>query len=140
MIRFSNHKVLELLKENSRMPSVKIAAQLGVSEAAVRKAIKKLKSTGVIRRFTIEVDHKKIGLNIDAIVGIDAKPESYLQILERLKEYECIENLFSSTGDHMIMARCLFEDTRKLSEFLKVLEKIDGVIKVCPAIILERIK
>ncbi|MEM2108967.1 MAG: Lrp/AsnC family transcriptional regulator [Candidatus Odinarchaeota archaeon] len=140
MLRISNLKIISILKKNSRTPFVKIAKALSVSEAAVRKSVRKLLSTGVIRKFTIEVDYKKIGLTVEAIIGIDTTPESYLHNIENLKAFEEIESLYTSTGDHMIIARCLFEDSAKLASFLKKVETLSGVIKVCPAIILEKIK
>ncbi len=141
MLRISNlNSILKILKNNSRTTFVKIASELGKSEAAVRKAVKKLVSTGVIRKFTVEVDYKKLGLNVEAIIGIDTTPQSYISNIETLKKFDEIEALYTSTGDHMILARCLFEDSEKLAAFLRRIENLSGVIKVCPTIILERIK
>lgn len=141
MIRISNlNSILKILKNNSRTPFVKIANMIGKSEAAVRKSVKKLISAAVIKKFTLEIDYKKLGLNVDAIIGIDTTPQSYLNNIELLKKFDEIESLYTSTGDHMIIARCLFEDSEKLAVFLKKIEKLSGVIKICPTIVLEKIK
>ncbi|WEU39870.1 MAG: Lrp/AsnC family transcriptional regulator [Candidatus Odinarchaeum yellowstonii] len=141
MLRISDfNRILEILKNNSRTPFVKIANKIGKSEAAVRKTVRKLVSAGVIRKFTLEIDYKKLGLNVDAIIGIDATPQSYMNLIEALKGFDEIESLYTSTGDHMIIARCLFENSDKLAVFLKKIEKLSGVIKICPAIILEKVK
>ncbi len=140
MVRFSNFQLLKILRENSRTPLVKIAEKLGVTETAVRKRIKKLEKEGVIRRYTIEVNPKKIGFEMVSLIGLDTKPENYLSVLEELKEMEEVVSLYSSSGDHMIMAECWFRNSEELSKFVKKLEGIEGVTKVCPAIILEKIK
>lgn len=141
MIRKSNlTSILKILKYNSRTPYVEIASAIGKSEATVRKTVKKLIAAGVIRRFTLEIDYKKLGLNVEAIIGIDTTPQSYLNIIETIKNFDEIESLYTSTGDHMITAWCLFEDSNKLTAFLKKIEKLNGVIKICPTIILEKIK
>ncbi|MCD6557512.1 MAG: Lrp/AsnC family transcriptional regulator [Candidatus Aenigmarchaeota archaeon] len=140
MVRISNLKILELLKRNSRMSFVEMAKKLGVSETAVRKKIKRLESDGVIKKYTIETDPRKIGFDIDALIGIDTEPEYYISTLERLKQTKEVIGLCSSSGDHMILAECWFKNSNELAKFIKKLEKSKGIIKICPAIILEKIK
>lgn len=129
-----------MLRENSRTPFLKIAKILGVSETAVRKRVKKLEESGIIKKYTIEVDPKKIGFEINALIGIDTKPEYYISTLEKLKEMKEVISLYSSSGDHMILIECWFKNSKELTEFVKALEMIKGVTKICPAIIIEKIK
>ena len=139
MVRFSNLELLRILKENSRIPFVKIAKIFGVSETAVRKRIRKLEKEGIIKKYTIEVNLKKIGLEM-ALIGIDTKPEYYISTIEKLKEMDEVVNLYASSGDHMIMIDCWFKSSEELRKFIKTLESMEGVTRVCPAIILEKIK
>ena len=140
MVRFSNLSLLKILLENARTPYVKIAEMLNVSEAAIRKRIKKLEKERIILKYTVEVDPKKIGYNIETLIGVDTDPEHYLAVIEKLKNMKEILNLYSSTGDHMMLLKCWFRDSNELSLFIKKIEKIEGVTKICPAIILEKIK
>ena len=140
MVRISNIKLLRILRENSRTPYLEIARILGVSETAVRKRVKRLLEEGVIRRFTIEIDPKKVGYQVVAMIGLDTKPEALISVLEMLKELENVQSLYSSSGDHMIMMECWFKDYSELSRFIKSLEEIEGITRICPAIILEKIK
>lgn len=140
MVRISNLKLVNILRENARTPYVKIAKLLGVSETAVRKRIKKLEKEGVIRRYTVEIDLRKLGYEVNAIIGIDTSPEYYLAVIEELKNMREVYALCSSSGDHMILVDCWFKTSSELSEFIKKLYSIKGVTRVCPAIILEKIK
>ena len=140
MVRISNLEIVRQLKENARMSFVDLARHFGVSETAVRKRVKGLEEKGVIRKYTIDVDPKKIGFDVDAVIGIDARPEKYIQILEKLRGMKEVMRLCSSTGDHMLMIECWFENSGGLVKFVKALEKIDGVTKVCPALINENMK
>ena len=140
MVRISNIKLLRILRENSRISYLEIARILGVSETAVRKRVKRLLEEGVIRRFTIEIDPKKVGYQVVAMIGLDTKPEALISVLETLKELENVQSLYSSSGDHMIMMECWFKDYNELSRFIKSLEEIEGITRICPAIILEKIK
>lgn len=140
MVRISNLELIKLLKDNSRLSFVEMAKHFKVSETAVRKRMKKLKQDGVIRKFTIDIDPKKIGLNTEALIGIDTEPEHYINVMEKLKANEDVISLSSSSGDHMIMVECWFENTMQLTGFVKELEAMEGVRKTCPAIITEKIK
>ncbi len=140
MVRISNHDLIKLLIENSRTSYVEIAKKLGVSEAAVRKRIKRLEDLGVIRRYTIDVDPKRLGYEVLAIIGLDVEPEHLLKIMEELRSREEAVKLYLTSGDHMLMIECWFKNSREFSSFIKGLESREGVRRVCPAIILERLK
>ena len=140
MVRISNLEILRLLKENSRMPFLRIAKILGVSETAVRKRVRKLEESGILKKYTIEIDPKKIGFEINALIGIDTKPEYYISTLEKLKKMKEIMSLYSSSGDHMILIECWLKNSKELTKFVKKLNVIEGITKICPAIILEKIK
>jgi len=140
VVRISNLEILRLLRENSRMPFLRMAEMLGVSETAVRKRVRKLEREGVIRRYTIEMDLRKLGFKVNALIGVDTRPEHYLSTLERLRGMEEVMSLYSSSGDHMILIESWFRDSEELTEFVRRLESLEGVTRVCPAIILEKIK
>ena len=140
MVRISNLDVLKVLMKNSKTPFLEMARMLGVSETAIRKRIRKMEEDGVIRGYTIDVDPKKIGFEINALIGLETEPEVYLQTIEKLKKMEEIKSLYSSSGDHMIMMEIWFKNTEELSKFVDFLNSMDGVKKVCPAIIMEKIK
>ena len=140
VVRISDLEIIRILRENARTPFVKIAEDLGVSETAIRKRVKKLEKEGIIKKYTIEVDLRKLGFEVHALIGIDTKPESFISVLEKLKEIEEVTSLYSSSGDHMILMECWFRNSGELANFVKFLESMEGVTRVCPAIILEKIK
>ena len=140
MVRFSNLELLKILKENARMPFLHIARLFGVSETAIRKKVKKLKEEGVIRRYTIEIDYKKLGYEVQAIIGLDVKPEQLINVIEQLKELNEVTSLYSTSGDHVLIAECWFKDSNELMSFVKKLNSMAGVTRACPAIVVEKIK
>lgn len=140
MVRFENLQIIKLLRENARMSFKELAKTFGVSDTAVRKRLRKLQTEGIIKKYTIEVDMRKLGYNIHALIGLDTKPERLFEVIEALKDMEEVSNLYSSTGDHMLMVECWFRDSNQLSECVKKLNRLEGVTRVCPAILLEKIK
>ena len=140
MVRFSDFELIKLLMKNSRTPYVKLGELLGVSETAIRKRVRKLEEEGVIRRYTIEVDPKKLGFKVNALIGLDTVSERFIAVIEELKAMEEVLGLYSASGDHMILLECWFKDSDELARFVKRLESIHGVSRICPAIILEKLK
>ncbi len=134
-------KILEMLWENGRASFTEMAERLNLSESTVRKRVQSLKRRGVIKRFTIEVDPLKIGMRTVAIVGIDVDPTKLLEAAQRLCELKEVRTVATSTGDHMIMTEIWTRDGRELTRLIsEKIGKIDGVRRICPAIILEKLK
>ncbi|MEM1737244.1 MAG: Lrp/AsnC family transcriptional regulator [Nitrososphaerota archaeon] len=140
MVRISDQELLKMLMENARMSYVEIARALNVSEAAVRKRVKRLENLGIISRYTIEVDPRKLGYEVVAIIGLDVDPEHLLSVMDELKKREEAVRLYLTSGDHMLVAECWFKSSQELSSFIRRLESREGVKRVCPAIVLERLK
>jgi Lrp/AsnC family transcriptional regulator for asnA, asnC and gidA len=136
-----DQKILKLLEEDARLPFLEIAKKLRLSESTVRKRVQALKEKGVIKRFTVEIDPTRIGLNTVAIVGIDVDPPKLLEVAQKLCEFKEIRCVATSTGDHMIMTEIWTKDGRELTRLIsEKIGPIEGVKKICPAIILERLK
>jgi Lrp/AsnC family transcriptional regulator for asnA, asnC and gidA len=134
-------KILKLLEEDGRLAFMDIAKKLRLSESTIRKRIQALKDNGVIKRFTVEIDPAKIGLNTVAIVGIDVDPPKLLEVAQKLCEFKEIRCVATSTGDHMIMTEIWTKDGRELTRLIsEKIGPIEGVKKICPAIILEKLK
>jgi Lrp/AsnC family transcriptional regulator for asnA, asnC and gidA len=141
MIDRTDLEILKVLEKDSSLPYAEIARLLKMKEATVRKRILTLKERGVIKKFTIIVDPAKIGLKTVAIIGLDVDPTKLLEACEKLSQIPEIKYVATSTGDHMIMTEVWATDGKHLSQIIS--EKIgrtEGVKKVCPSIILEKIK
>ena len=134
-------KVLKMLQEDGRLPFTEMAGKLKLSESTIRKRVQSLQKKGVIRKFTIEIDPPKIGMNTIAIVGVDVDPTELLDVAQKLCRIREIRSVATSTGDHMIMTEIWTRDGRELTKLIsEKIGKINGVKKICPAIILEKLK
>jgi len=133
-------KIIEIMMQNSKIPFTQIGKELGISEAAVRRRIKKLEMMGVIKKFTIVVDPAKIGYKHVAIIGIDSEPDKLIQIAHDLANKHFSKRVYITTGDHMIMLEAWARDSAEMTKVLQEIGAINGVRKVCPAIILDSIK
>ncbi|MEB3772596.1 MAG: AsnC family transcriptional regulator, partial [Desulfurococcales archaeon] len=67
MIDEKDKVIVDMLRENARVSYSEIARKLGISEVAVMKRVKKLEASGVIKKYTVIVDYKKLGYNMVSI-------------------------------------------------------------------------
>jgi Lrp/AsnC family transcriptional regulator for asnA, asnC and gidA len=139
MVRISDEDLIKELEKNSRTPFTKLAKKFKVSETAIRKRIKRLLKNGTIK-FSLDINYKKLGYYYTAIIGIDTLPEHLVKVIEMLKDDKEVKELYSSSGDHMLLAKVVFKTSDELNRFVKKLEKNKMITKVCPAIIVERLK
>ncbi|RLF42571.1 MAG: transcriptional regulator [Thermoplasmata archaeon] len=136
-----DRRIIEILEKNARTPFTQIAKEIGLSEGAVRKRVEALERKGVIRKYVAVVDPKKLGYNNVTILGLDVDPTKLLDIANEVAKIKEVRTVCLSTGDHMIMAEIWAKDGKELSEILaKKIGKIDGIKRLCPAILLEKIK
>jgi len=136
-----DRRIIEILEKNARTPFTQIAREVGLSEGAVRKRVEALERKGVIRKYVAVVDPKKLGYNNVTILGLDVDPTKLLDIANEVAKIKEVRTVCLSTGDHMIMAEIWAKDGKELSEILaKKIGKIDGIKRLCPAILLEKIK
>ena len=131
-------KIIEILEKNARTPFTKIAKLLNISESAVRKRVKKLEDRKIIKGYKAEINYKNIGYKI-VWVGLDVKAENIVNIIESLKNFDEIKNFYLSSGDHDIMIEFIYKEQEELNDLIKKLEKLEGVTRICPAILIEKI-
>lgn len=133
-------KIIGMLQKDASISYSALARAFGQNESTIRKRVLTLRERGVIKKFTIIVDNLKLGYNTVALVGFDVEPGMLLEIAQKLAEFEEVKNVATSTGDHMIMAEVWGKDGRDLSQTLSKIGAINGVRRICPSILLERIK
>jgi len=119
-------QILALLKENSRMPYLKIAEKLGISEGAVRSRVKKLMKAGIIKRFTIEIARPN---NIKAIIFIRTSPRiDTSKVREDIKKnIENIEFCYEVSGEYDIICLLYGKSIDDINEKIEKIRRIKGV-------------
>jgi len=133
-------KILRILASNARATYTEIGRSLGMSDVAVYKRVKKLEQSGVIKKYTAIVDPAKLGYSKVSFTGINVAPEALLSVVEQLREREYVKFLAITTGDHQLIAVIWARSSDELVEIHREIEKIPGVLKVYPAIVLDVIK
>ncbi|RLG82468.1 MAG: transcriptional regulator [Thermoprotei archaeon] len=140
MLDEKDKKILRLLENNSRAPYSEISRVVGISDVAVIKRIRKLEQLGVIKKYTVVVDFRKLGYNSVSVTGIDMEPEHIFNVISFLNGKDYVKYLALTSGDHSLIAVIWATDSEELARIHNEIAKLPGVKKVCPAIVLDVIK
>jgi len=134
-------RILSVLEEDAQASYAEIAERAGVSKPTVRKYIQRLEEEGVIVGYSADVDPKKLAGQSIALVGVDVESERYVEVTRTLRELDAIEALYTSSGDHTLMAEVRAANGDELGDIIN--EKIaglDGVSAAHPSFLQERLK
>ncbi|MFB6159580.1 MAG: HTH-type transcriptional regulator LrpA1 [Haloferacaceae archaeon] len=134
-------RILDALEEDAQASYAEIAERAGVSKPTVRKYIDKLEEEGVIVGYSAEVDPKKLSGQSIALVGIDVASERYVEATRALREMDAVEALYTSSGDHMLMAEVRAPDGDALGDVINDdILATEGVTAAHPSFLQERLK
>ena len=134
-------RILDALEADAQASYAEIAERAGVSKPTVRKYINKLEEEGVIVGYSADVDPKKLSGQSIAIVGIECESERYVEVTRTLKDLDSVRSLYTSSGDHMLMAEVRAKDGDALGDVISEdIIGIDGVSAAHPSFLQERLK
>ena len=133
-----DEEILKILQDDARRAFVDIAAQVGLSESAVRRRIKTLADQKVIKRYTIELaqgDKTSAITLISVSSGADTPAVS-----AKLMKLAGVEVVYEITGQYDIAAIISAPAIAEINKCIDDIRKIDGVSDTNTVIILKTIK
>jgi DNA-binding Lrp family transcriptional regulator len=116
--------IIRMLKENSRRTNVAISAELKVSEGMVRQRIARLRSEGIVKRFTIETASR--GLKAIVEVNIDVNVLTG-KIAKRIKNLNGVERVYEISGETDIMVIVDVSNTVELNTTIEAIRALGNV-------------
>ncbi|MFW9880930.1 MAG: Lrp/AsnC family transcriptional regulator [Candidatus Thorarchaeota archaeon] len=112
-------KIIEELKNNSRISFSEISQKIDKTEATVRRRVKKLLEEGVITRFTIDysIDSRQ---TISATIKAVPDFRDIKRIIKQLRDIEEIKNIWRLSGDCGLLIKV---DIPSIDEFNPLIEE-----------------
>src|SRR5512132_2589391 len=113
-----DRQLLNLLREDARLPTAALARSLGVARTTVVERLKRLQKTGVIAGYTVRLSDylRKRQLRVHALMSVDAKKgETVVQALHRITQVRAV---FAISGLFDYMALIEAESTQEIDTVL----------------------
>jgi len=118
--------ILGILSQDSRTPNTIIAQKVGLSEAAVRRRVSNLVTSGRILRFTIEADDRELSSAITWVSVSPAVPTR--QVSEKIKAVKGVEAVFETAGQFDIAVIVKGSNIVAVNQTIEGIRRVDGVI------------
>jgi Lrp/AsnC family transcriptional regulator, regulator for asnA, asnC and gidA len=121
-----NRAIIEALQHDGRRPYGAIAGDVGLSEAAVRRRVQRLREAKVIDIVAV-TDPLQLGFHRQAMVGINTEGD-VRAIAEEIAAIEAVDYVVICAGSFDLLAELVCEDDETLVNLL------NGVIRAIPGV------
>ena len=133
--------LLKLLQENSRISASEVGGKLNLSVPAASERIKKLLEGGYIKKFTAQLDSKKLGYDLTAFISVDSASSShYEDIVERSNENDFVLECHSVTGEGSHLLKIRLKTSTDLESLLSEIQGWPGVVRTHTWVVLSSFK
>ena len=123
-----DRRILALLRADGRMSVNELAAQANVSRASAYQRLARLRDTGVVRGFTVDIDHKLAGESITALILVDIEQHAWRALASTLLELPGVEYVGLTTGGFDLMLLVRAADMETLRDV--VLERLQSMPEI----------
>ncbi len=136
--------LLELLQKQGRITNVKLAKEVGLSQASALERVRKLEERGYIERYVALVNPERVGRGTVAWALVSLafhKEQSIDSFVTAVKNHEDVLEGYHVTGEDDYLLKVLVPDIGSYREFLLDLLSQDlGVAHVKSMMVLDTIK
>ena len=134
----TDHQILDMLIDNTRIPFTDIAKKLLISAGTVHVRVKKMEESGIIKGSSLTLDYQKLGYSFIAYVGVFLQNTSQTKfVLERIEQIPFVTVAHITTGKFNIFCKIRAKDTTHAKDIIFKLDDIDGVYRTETMISLE---
>lgn len=109
-----DRKILEFLEKDARISYTDLAKKLSLSDVAVRKRIDKLVEEGVIQKFSVSIDYKKLGKPLHVFLLLKINPIEIGKIKEEIEKLKNVIQIFPVIGEYDLILEIVCKDIEEL--------------------------
>lgn len=111
-------KILNELKKNSRASFAELGRRVGLSPSSARERVQRMEISGLIKKYSVEVDQRQLGNSIQAYMLIKVfhgKLRDFLNIAPQYSEIQECHRILGSDNIHM---KLVLKDQLHLQRFI----------------------
>lgn len=118
----TDHKILELLKQNAKLGTKEIAAQVGLTVTPTYERIRRMEKQGVIRSYIAVIDKKKQGFTLHVLCNVQLKSHAadYLDEFEQaIVQLAEVTDCYHIAGNFDYLLKINIRDMDSYAVFVK---------------------
>lgn len=127
----NDRKIIEILTSNARISLRDIKKKVDLSPSSIRNRMERLVNLGVIKKYTVDVDHQKLGYEIQVVALITSKPVESDVLCKSLSKYDEISEVLRTSGPANFICMIKVRNISELTKFITCeLEKLTGIERI----------
>lgn len=135
-----DRQIIETLIADGRATYAAIGEEVGLSVAATKRRVDRLRSTGAIRGFTALVDYGQLGWALEAVVSVYTNGVvAYDDMRRRLERIPEIIEAITVTGHGDTMIRLVAQDMAQVDDAIKRLRSLPQIERTDTVMVLSRL-
>lgn len=137
--------ILAILQADSRVPTARLAAMLGVKEEEAAAAVRKLEADGVIVKYTAIVNDEEVdGQEVEALIEVKVTPQrgaGFDAIAGEIAAHEEVKNLYLMSGGYDLAVIVVGKSLKSISRFVSErISTYESVLSTATHFILKKYK
>ncbi|HVX28783.1 MAG TPA: Lrp/AsnC ligand binding domain-containing protein [Parafilimonas sp.] len=132
-------QIIQAMMQSANISYAELGKKLFVSGGTIHVRIKKLQELGIVKGTKLHINHKLLGYDVIAFIGIYLEKSSLYDVVAKdLKKIPQIVRLNYTTGNYSMFAEIVCKDIGELKFVLHdELQKIKGIERTDTIISLE---
>ena len=133
-------KILQILLEDARFSSRQIAKKVGVSVGTVLSRIKKMEEDGLIKGYSVIMNHEKLGYELTVVMEVTVSKGRLIEMENEIAKITNVCSVYDVTGltDAFIIAK--FKSREELGHFTKRLLGLPYIERTNTHVVLTTVK
>ena len=112
-------QIIQLLKENSRLQWKEIGEIIHMTGQGVAARIHKMEELGVIEKYTLKVNEKKLGRELTAFITVHMKTTNHKGFVDFLNSKDYVVEAHRTSGAGCYLLKVVIEGSEQLNLFLE---------------------
>lgn len=118
MIDDIDSRILKALEKDARLSFAEIGRMIHLSASAARERILKMEDMGLIKKYSIEIDHSKLGYDLEVFILVKVfhgKLKSFLEVIPTISE---IKKAHRITGNQNVHLKAMLKNQLHLQQLI----------------------
>jgi len=135
-----DHRLIALLRADSRAPAAKLAKTLKVSRGTVQNRIERLVGSGALLGFTIRLSAEDDTQRVRAVMCLEIEGERMSAVLRALRGVPAVTAAHTTNGRWDLVADLETADLPSFSTALDAIREISGVTATETSLLLKTVR
>lgn len=133
----TDKRLLAALTQDGRASVTALSHMLGLSRATVQTSLNKLVGSGVIQRFTVEVDRGAGVELVRAITLIEVQGNLTTSVVKALRRLPGLVSIHSTNGAWDLVAQIEAPNLSDFDRMLRIIREVPGILNSETSILLD---